>query len=185
MSAVLWSGCPRRLQTVLLHPGRRAVNEMQCRFNNANNHPKYFRSRHSIMYDLAPKDRALQAILSDRGHGSWPDAVHKMKKGLVAVNGKIVKNKKKCSTDAHIEINGEVVEPVPMLAIYHKPVGVQCTTEDPWGRESLKELLPRWPFLQSMHPVVRIPDTFSLHCCIIAFFFVIVSYCNYYWYYVV
>lgn len=42
----------------------------------------------------------------------------------------------------------------PVMAVFHKPVGVQSTMKDEWGRESLGKLLHNWPFGKSMHPVV-------------------------------
>lgn len=51
----------------------------------------------------------------------------------------------------------------PLLAVYNKPVGIQCTMKDPWGRECLDQLHLQYPFLSSMHPVGRLDtDTSGL-----------------------
>lgn len=129
-------------------------------------HPKYHKTRHSIIYDLEPKEQPLYSIIVGRGHGGAAEAKEKISRGLVSVDGTVTRGtRKRWSTDAVIEISGNALPPVPMLAVYHKPVGVQCTTDDPWGRDSLKELLPRWPFLSSMHPVVRVPVYIIFKSC--------------------
>jgi hypothetical protein len=117
--------------------------------------PKYAPSKHSIMHDLQPKPKLkLTDILTYRGH---QDLI-KFTTTSIVINGLPVSAKDamryKQSQEASICLDGAAVEPVPLLAVFHKPVSVQCTTRDPQDRESLKELIPKWPFLASMHPVV-------------------------------
>jgi 23S rRNA pseudouridine2605 synthase len=54
----------------------------------------------------------------------------------------------------------------PLLAAYHKPLGVVCTMDDrPWHRPCLGAVAadPRYPFLAGMHPVGRLDaDTTGL-----------------------
>ena len=57
---------------------------------------------------------------------------------------------------------GETVG-VPLLAAFHKPVGMVSTMKDNWGRSSLAELELQFPFMKSMHPVGRLDaDTSGL-----------------------
>lgn len=61
----------------------------------------------------------------------------------------------KFQIDAQLFIDGEEILGVPLLACYHKPVGVHSAMgEDKWGRENLDKLSLQYPFLKSMHPVV-------------------------------
>jgi 16S rRNA U516 pseudouridylate synthase RsuA-like enzyme len=57
----------------------------------------------------------------------------------VAIEGKTVRSgADKYPTDVTIEIDGDVVSAIPLLALYHKPVGVHSTMRDNWSRLSLE-----------------------------------------------
>ena len=58
--------------------------------------------------------------------------------------------------DVIVEVNGVESHGIPLLAVYHKPVGVHCTMRDPWGRECLDKLHLTYPYLEKMHPVGRL-----------------------------
>jgi hypothetical protein len=67
----------------------------------------------------------------------------------------IVIKSAKASTKQNHNNNREGWNNSPVLAVYHKPVGMQSTMRDEWGRDNLGKLLHNWPFGKSMHPVVR------------------------------
>jgi 23S rRNA pseudouridine2605 synthase len=71
--------------------------------------------------------------------------------------------KNKFPLEIEVEIDGECVPSIPLLALFHKPKNVHSVMRDPWGRETLEELSLEWPFLKSMHPVGRLDaDTSGL-----------------------
>ena len=47
-----------------------------------------------------------------------------------------------------VYVDGEAVDPIPLLAAFHKPVGTHSTMRDPMHRENLGELALEWPFLK-------------------------------------
>ena len=53
---------------------------------------------------------------------------------------------------------------MPLIACYHKPVGVHSVMgDDKWGRANLETLSAEYSFLKSMHPVGRLDaDTSGL-----------------------
>jgi len=111
------------------------------------------------------KLQRLERIISNRGVGSRNEVSKLFKEGRVKVNGKVIRSgADKYPVSIEVEIDGETITGVPLLAIYHKPVGVHSTMNDGrWGRESLQELSLEYPFLKTMHPVGRLDaDTSGL-----------------------
>lgn len=137
---------------------------MYRHFSNASRHAAFNETRHSIIYDLAPKDKTLYSVLVDRGVGTVADVKKLISAGRVAVGGeKILEATSVCRSDISFEIDNISYPPTPDLAVYHKPLNVHCTTDDPWKRDCLKELIPKWPLLHGMHPVVNIIASFHIH----------------------
>ena len=106
----------------------------------------------------------LERILASRGLGSRKEVASIIRQGRVSIAGNVVKSgKTKFPSTCVLEVDGQEVHPPPLLAVYHKPVGVLCSVGDPWGRENLENLPNEWPILRSMHPVGRLDfDTSGL-----------------------
>lgn len=106
----------------------------------------------------------LERILSNRGVGSRNDVSKLLRQGRVKINGEVVLGgANKYPSNVEVDIDGQIITSVPILALYHKPIGVISTMGDPWGRDGLEELSLDWPFLKTMHPVGRLDaDTSGL-----------------------
>ena len=106
----------------------------------------------------------LERIISNRGIGSRNDVAKLLKQGRISINGKIVySGSDKYPNDIIVEVDGIESKPIPLLAIYHKPVGIHSVMRDPWGRGNLAELVREYPYLKSLHPVGRLDaDTSGL-----------------------
>jgi 23S rRNA pseudouridine2605 synthase len=109
----------------------------------------------------------LERIISNRGVGSRKEIQALLKQGRVSINseGTVVRcGAHKYDVNVKVFVDGVVIAPIPLLACYHKPVGVVSTMSDGrWGRENLATLKENWPFLKSMHPVGRLDmDTSGL-----------------------
>lgn len=106
----------------------------------------------------------LERIISNRGLGSRNDVAKLFKQGRISINGKVIHSgAEKYPIDVRVEVDGELSLPIPLLAIYHKPIGIHSVMRDPWGRGTLKELALEYPYLKSLHPVGRLDaDTSGL-----------------------
>jgi len=113
--------------------------------------------------DKVPSQR-LERIISNRGIGSRNDVAKLLKQGRISINGKIVySGSDKYPNDIILEVDGIESKPIPLLAIYYKPVGIHSVMRDPWGRGNLAELAREYPYLKSLHPVGRLDaDTSGL-----------------------
>eukprot|EP01041_Mallomonas_annulata_P001439 gene1439-2771_t len=104
----------------------------------------------------------LERILSNRGVGSRNDVSKLLRQGRVTIKGEVIRSgASKYPTDIVVEIDGDPIEGVPLLAVYHKPTGIISSMGDPWGREALEELAYEFPFLKTMHPVGRLDSDTS------------------------
>jgi 16S rRNA U516 pseudouridylate synthase RsuA-like enzyme len=107
----------------------------------------------------------IERIISNRGVGSRSEVSKLLKQGRVTVNGKIERSSSnKYYEDVIIEIDGEPIQgATPLLAIFHKPVGILSSVGDPWGRPNLEGVYANHPSLTNMHPVGRLDaDTSGL-----------------------
>jgi len=109
----------------------------------------------------------LDKLLADRGLGSRKDVDKLIRNGLVEIDGIILgkaDGKRKVPWDCAPTVSGQVLAPPPLLAAYHKPVGVHSTIGDSRGRPSLIHVLPEL-WRKQMHPVGRLDaDTSGLVC---------------------
>lgn len=122
------------------------------------------RSKSTAVWSSDSKQQRLERIISNRGIGSRNDVSKLFRQGRVSVNGKVIRSgADKYSTDVIVEIDGQSITGIPLLAIFHKPTGVHSTMKDNWGRQGLEELALEYPFMKAMHPVGRLDaDTSGL-----------------------
>jgi 23S rRNA pseudouridine2605 synthase len=107
---------------------------------------------------LSLKDRAADAatrveerlhkVLAQAGLGSRRALEERIAQGVIKVNGEVARTGQSVSSGDRIEIDGKtfvataLTEPSSVL-IYNKPEGQVTTREDPEGRETIFESLPR------------------------------------------
>ena len=105
----------------------------------------------------------LERLIAERSALSRSDARAAIRRGRVAVDGqRCRKPGARVGPDAVVELDGTPLVEAPLLAVLHKPVGVQCVVGDPHGRPDLRSvgaaLLER-----GLHPVGRLDaDTSGL-----------------------
>jgi 23S rRNA pseudouridine2605 synthase len=107
----------------------------------------------------------LDKLLAERGAGSRKDVDRMIRKGLVEVDGQVVGKsgaKLKVPWSCSPIVDGFDYPPPPLLAAYHKPLGVVSSMRDDLGRSDLSSVLPlAWQ--KSLHPVGRLDaDTTGL-----------------------
>lgn len=100
------------------------------------------------MYDNDQKDK-LHKLLARGGLGSRRKMEEKILSGGVIVNGKTAKIGDRASFNDRIIVDGKslknqvVVLSRPRIIIYNKPDGEICTKQDPEGRKTVFDALPR------------------------------------------
>lgn len=99
--------------------------------------------------DSAPKiEERLHKVLAQAGLGSRRALEERIAQGLVKVNSEVAKTGQSVSSGDRIELDGKtfvataLTEPSSVL-IYNKPEGQVTTREDPEGRPTIFEALPR------------------------------------------
>jgi 23S rRNA pseudouridine2605 synthase len=99
--------------------------------------------------DLAPKlEERLQKVLAQAGLGSRRALEERISQGVIKVNGEVAQLGQSVSSGDRIELDGKtfvasaLTEPSSVL-IYNKPEGQVTTNEDPEGRPTIFESLPR------------------------------------------
>ena len=105
----------------------------------------------------------LDKYLADCGYGTRSQTTRLLKKGIVTVNGEVIrKASHKVSTSDKVHVDGVPTVTEPPIYLWHKPVGVQSTVGDPLGRLSIAECEPA-TLLPKYHPVGRLDaDTSGL-----------------------
>ena len=99
--------------------------------------------------DNTPKiEERLHKVLAQAGLGSRRALEERIGQGLVKVNGEVARTGQSVSSGDRIELDGKtfvataLTEPSSVL-IYNKPEGQVTTREDPEGRPTIFEALPR------------------------------------------
>eukprot|EP01038_Epipyxis_sp_PR26KG_P006880 gene6880-9426_t len=117
-----------------------------------------------IKADNSKVIQRIDRIIANRGVGTRSEVTTLFRQGKVKINGKVIRSpSERIRVDAEIEVNGVTSRETPLIAVYHKPVGIHSTVGDPWGRPSLLEVKNSIPVLQNMHPVGRLDaDTSGL-----------------------
>lgn len=107
----------------------------------------------------------LDKLLAERGAGSRKDVDRLIRKGMVELEGEIVGKtggKLKVPFSSCPVVEGFEYPAPPLLAAYHKPLGVVSSMKDDRGRPDLAAVLPQ-TWQSSLHPVGRLDaDTTGL-----------------------
>jgi 23S rRNA pseudouridine2605 synthase len=100
----------------------------------------------------------LDKLLADRGAGSRKDVDRLIRKGLVELDGAPIaktEGKRKVPWSSVPLVGGVEFPPPPLLAAYHKPLGVVSSMRDERSRPDLASVLPTgWQ--KALHPVGRL-----------------------------
>ena len=101
--------------------------------------------------------KRLDRIVSNASPLSRKDARIAIRRKRVAIDGETCTQPSTAvRDDAHVTLDGEpLADAPPALLIWHKPIGVVCTTQDPWGRRSLATEAVAI-LSQGLHPVGRL-----------------------------
>lgn len=105
----------------------------------------------------------LDKLLASRGVGSRQEVRTLCRRRRVSVDGEVITDaSRKVDPSAQIIVEGELLEQLPRVVLYHKPVGVISSMHDDWERQDLGQVLPdRWRL--KLHPVGRLDaDTSGL-----------------------
>ena len=112
----------------------------------------------------SPPPIRLDRLLAERGAGSRKDVDRLLRAGAVELDGATLGRgdaKRKVAWSSVPSVDGVAYPPPPLLAAYHKPLGVVSTLSDERGRPCLDSALPiGW---RALHPVGRLDaDTSGL-----------------------
>ncbi len=100
------------------------------------------------MRDQDQKDK-LQKLLARAGLGSRRKMEEKILQGRVVLNGKVAQIGDRASMEDKVIVDGKplknqaVILSRPRVIIYNKPDGEICTKQDPEGRKTVFDALPR------------------------------------------
>lgn len=91
----------------------------------------------------------IQKVLSHFGYGSRREIETWLSAGLIHINSKLAKLGDRMERSDAVSIKGRRVflsleeSPPPRVLLYYKPEGLVCTRDDPEGRETVFQALPR------------------------------------------
>ena len=89
----------------------------------------------------------LQKVLARTGLGSRREMERWIEEGRVAVDGKAAKLGDRVDDRANLAVDGKALERMPAqqarCILYHKPTGEVCTRDDPQGRRTVFQRLPK------------------------------------------
>lgn len=98
----------------------------------------------------------LDKLVAHRGGLGRKLARIRVRQGRVTVDGQVQRDPgATVDTDQRLGLDGRELSPAPRLAVFHKPLGVVCTTDDPWGRPSLADAAGDL-LAMGLHPVGRL-----------------------------
>src|SRR5437764_1287034 len=94
------------------------------------------------------KRERLQKVMAQSGYGSRRNIEILIAQGHVTVNGQAAKLGDSVGPSDKVKLDGHLVrlrfgEPLPRVLIYHKPEGEIVTRDDPEGRATVFEKLPK------------------------------------------
>jgi 23S rRNA pseudouridine2605 synthase len=106
--------------------------------------------RRAVKQNLAAQSEKLQKVLADAGVGSRRDMEDLIVSGRVSVNGEPAHIGQRVAPNDLVRVNGKPLPPrraasgrPPRVLLYHKPAGEICTQDDPEGRPTVFDKLPR------------------------------------------
>lgn len=112
--------------------------------------PHQDRNAKNVRRDLTADDDApkLHKVLAEAGLGSRRDMEELIVAGRVSVNGEPAHIGQRILPQDQVRINGKIIQrkvskKPPRVLIYHKPAGEIVSTNDPEGRQSVFESLPK------------------------------------------
>ncbi len=107
-------------------------------------------SRRAVKQAIAAQSEKLHKVLADAGVGSRRDMEELIVAGRVSVNGEPAHVGQRVAPSDIVRINGKPLPPrraasgrPPRVLLYHKPAGEICTQDDPEGRPTVFDKLPR------------------------------------------
>lgn len=111
-----------------------------------------------LSYSVLRMER-IDKILASRGIKSRSEASKLLQQGRVQVNGRVVRGRgDKFPCNVKIQVSSTELPQLPVLAAYHKPLGVLSSIGDPWNRPNLSQVIEKHQeILSQMHPVVGAP----------------------------
>ena len=94
------------------------------------------------------KRERLQKVMAQSGHGSRRNIEILIAQGHITINGQVAKLGDSVGPGDKVKLDGEVIrlrfgEPQTRVLLYHKPEGEIVTRDDPEGRATVFEKLPR------------------------------------------
>lgn len=98
---------------------------------------------------IVATDEKLQKVLARAGFGSRREMEHWIKAGRVKVNGKIAGLGDRVSSEDKITVDGKKLSAntaksvTQTVLLYNKPIGEICSRNDPEGRPSVFDKLPK------------------------------------------
>ena len=96
------------------------------------------------------KRERLQKVMAQSGHGSRRNIEILIAQGHVTINGQVAKLGDSVGPGDKVRLDGEILrlrfgEALPRVLLYHKPEGEIVSRDDPEGRATVFEKLPRVP----------------------------------------
>src|SRR6185503_3969804 len=94
------------------------------------------------------KRERLQKVMAQSGHGSRRNIEILIAQGHITINGQVAKLGDTVGPGDKVKLDGAPIrlrfgEPLPRVLMYHKPEGEIVTRDDPEGRATVFEKLPR------------------------------------------
>jgi 23S rRNA pseudouridine2605 synthase len=94
------------------------------------------------------KRERLQKVMAQSGHGSRRNIEILIAQGHITINGQVAKLGDSVGPGDKVKMDGHLLrlrygEPLPRVLMYHKPEGEIVTRDDPEGRATVFEKLPR------------------------------------------
>lgn len=94
------------------------------------------------------KRERLQKVMAQSGHGSRRNIEILIAQGHITINGQVAKLGDLVGPGDKVKMDGEFItlrfgDPPPRVLLYHKPEGEIVTRDDPEGRATVFEKLPR------------------------------------------
>jgi 23S rRNA pseudouridine2605 synthase len=94
------------------------------------------------------KRERLQKVMAQSGHGSRRNIEILIAQGHITINGQLAKLGDSVGPGDKVKLDGHLLrlrfgEPLPRVLLYHKPEGEIVTRDDPEGRATVFEKLPK------------------------------------------